>query len=85
MDRFFFVICVKSNFFEDEFRLNIKSRIMKQWNIGMLGIRVEINYLNCQKNLQTHDFFPVKLFHISPGPFLHYSNLGEAPNFWFNL
>jgi len=25
-------------FFEDEFRLNIKSRIMEQWNIGMLNV-----------------------------------------------
>ena len=45
---------------------------MEYWNVenpgfvgaGILGIKAEINYLNCQKILQTHHFNPVKLFHI---------------------
>jgi len=54
---------------------------MEEWNVedpgfvgaGILEIRAEITYLNCQKILQTHHFYPVKLSSISPGPLLHYS------------
>jgi hypothetical protein len=60
---------------------------MEYWNVenpgfvgaGILGIKAEINYLNCQKILRTHHFNPVKLFHISQGPLLHYSLRGAGP------
>ena len=43
---------------------------MEYWNAGILGIKVEINYFNCKKLLQTHH---------SITPLFHYSNWGEAP------
>jgi len=27
---------------------------MEKWNIGMSGVRAEINHFNCEKLLQTH-------------------------------
>jgi len=42
---------------------------MEYWNAGILGLTAEINYLNCQKLLQTHHSI-IPLF-----------QLGEAPNF----
>jgi hypothetical protein len=45
---------------------------MEQWNVEILGVKVEINHFNCKKLLQTHYFYPVKLFPISPGPLLHH-------------
>jgi len=48
---------------------------MEGWNAGILGVRAEISHLNCKELLQTHHFYPVKLFYILPGPLLHYSNI----------
>lgn len=45
---------------------------MECWNVGMLGIRAEINHFNCKKFLQTHH---------SITPSFHDSNLDEAPKF----
>jgi hypothetical protein len=44
-------------------------------NVGMLGIKAELKHYNYKKLLQTHHFYPVKLFSISPGPLLHYSTI----------
>jgi hypothetical protein len=55
---------------------------MEEWNAGILGIRAKINHFNCKKLLQTHHFYPVKLFFYFTGaitPSFHYSNWGEAP------
>ena len=63
---------------------------MEEWNAGILGVRAEINHLNCKKLLQTHHFYPacpvgpadrtgVKLFSISPGPLLHHSIIPIGP------
>jgi len=41
---------------------------MECWNVGILGVRVEINHFNCKKLLQTH-------YSITPS--FHYSNWGE--------
>jgi hypothetical protein len=47
---------------------------VEEWNAGILGIRVEINHFNCKKLLQTH---------YSITPLFHYSNWGEAPEFYY--
>ncbi len=62
---------------------------MECWNAGILGARAKINHFNCKKLLQTHHFYPVKLFSISPGPLFPpgrrpsrpEANWGEAPKF----
>jgi hypothetical protein len=62
---------------------------MEEWNVGMLGVRAEINHFNCKKLLSfnfvqdklTHHFYPVKLFFYFTGaitPSFHYFNWGEA-------
>jgi hypothetical protein len=45
---------------------------MECWNTGILGIKAQIYYSNCQKILQAHR---------SITPLFHYSNWGEAPGF----
>jgi len=42
---------------------------MEYWNVGILGVRAEINHFNCKKLHQTHH---------SITPSFHYSNWGEA-------
>jgi len=49
---------------------------MEYWNAGILGVKVEINYFNCKKLLQTHH---------SITPLFHYSNWGEAPKFQMEI
>ena len=56
---------------------------MEYWNVedpdfigaGILGVKAEINHFNCNKLLQTHHFYPLKLFSISQGPLLHHSTI----------
>ena len=40
----------------------------EEWNVGILGVRAETTHFNCKKLLQTHYFFPVKLFSVSLVP-----------------
>jgi hypothetical protein len=60
-------------------QLEWKNGMLEYWNTGILGVRAEINHFNCKKLLQTHHFYPVKLFSISPGPLLHYSTIPIGP------
>jgi hypothetical protein len=53
----------------------MKDGMLECWNVGMLGIKAEVKHYNCEKLLQTHHFYPVKLFSISPGLLLHYSTI----------
>lgn len=47
---------------------------MEEWNVG----RKEIDYFNCEKLLQTHYFYPLKLFFYFTGALLHYSNWQQS-------
>jgi len=40
---------------------------MEEWNAGILGLRTEINYLNCKKLLQTHHSI-IPLFQLGQSP-----------------
>jgi len=44
--------------------------ILECWNAGILGVKVELNHINCKKLLQTHH---------SITPSFHHSNWGETP------
>jgi hypothetical protein len=53
---------------------------MECWNVGILGIRAEINHFNYKK-LLSFNLVQDKLTHYSITPSFHYSNWGIAPKF----
>jgi hypothetical protein len=50
---------------------------MECWNVGILGVKAEINHLNYEK-LPSFNLVRDKLTHYSNIPFFQYSNWGET-------